>query len=173
MKNFNIRIQLTLFISNQNELIEKIRAEFNPVQFKLIPAHVTLCRENEIEHIEKVIENIISLAPGNPLRIEFDKVERFDNGKGLLIPAKSENTDFNELRKSILKGLIEFPVDHHPHLTLMHPRNSTCTDEIFNQILNYNLPTELNFDTISLIEQSSGGPWKIKNQFPITKSSKL
>ena len=81
-------------------MIKKIRAEFSPIQFKLIPAHVTLCRENEIEHIEKVIENIISLAPGNPLRIEFDKVERFDNGKGLLIPAKSENTDFNELRKS-------------------------------------------------------------------------
>ena len=153
-------------------MIEKIRAEFNPVQFKLIPAHVTLCRENEIEHIEKVIENIKSLSLDNPLRIEFDKVEGFDNGKGLFIPAKKLNDGFIELRKSILKGLIEFPVVHHPHITLMHPRNSTCTDQIFSEIIKYNLPTEFNFDTISLIEQSSGGPWKIKNQFPITKSSK-
>ncbi len=153
-------------------MIEKIRAEFNPIQFNLIPAHVTLCRENEIEHIEKVIENIKALSIDNPLRIEFDKVERFDNGKGLFIPAKKGNDEFIELRKSILKGLIEFPVDHQPHITLMHPRNSTCTDEIFNKILNYNLPTELSFDTISLIEQSNGGPWKIKNQFPITKSNK-
>ncbi len=153
-------------------MIEKIRAEFNPIQFKLIPAHVTLCRENEIEPIEKVIENIKSFSLDNPLRIEFDKVERFDNGKGLLIPAKSENTDFNELRKSILKGLIEFPVDHHPHITLMHPRNSTCTDQIFNEITKYKLPIELSFDTISLIEESNDGQWKIKNQFPITKSNK-
>ena len=103
LKNFNIRIQLTLFISNQNELIEKIRAEFNPIQFNLIPAHVTLCRENEIKSIEKVIENIKSLSIDNPLRIEFDKVERFDNSKGLLIPAKKGNDEFIELRKSILK----------------------------------------------------------------------
>ena len=152
-------------------MIEKIRAEFNPIQFNLIPAHVTLCRENEIEHIEKVIENIMSLSLDNPLRIEFDKVERFDNGKGLFIPAKKWNEEFIELRKSILKGLIEFPVVHHPHITLMHPRNSTCTDQIFSEIIKYNLPTELFFDTISLIEQRNGVPWKTINQFPITKKT--
>ena len=154
-------------------MIEKIRAEFNPIQFNLIPAHVTLCRENEIKSIEKVIENIKSLSIDNPLRIEFDKVERFDNSKGLLIPAKKGNDEFIELRKSILKGLIEFPEDHHPHITLMHPRNSTCTDEIFNQILKYNLPTELSFNKISLIEEGNDGKWKIKNHFPFTKSNKL
>ena len=153
-------------------MIEKIRAEYNPIQFNRIAAHVTLCREDEMESIEKVIENIKSLTTGNPLRIEFDPLERFGNGKGLLIPAKKGSSEFHELRKSILKGLIEFPADHHPHITLMHPRNSTCTDQIFNQIVKYKLPTELFFDTISLIEESNDGSWEIINQFSMTKIKK-
>ncbi len=83
-----IRRQLTLFISNQNETIEKIRAEFNPEQYKLIAAHVTLCREDEIGPIEKVIENIKCITWRKPILIEFNPPERFENGKGALIPAK-------------------------------------------------------------------------------------
>ena len=41
------RIQLTLFIEeNEAETIEQIRKEFNPEQYELIKAHVTLCRED-------------------------------------------------------------------------------------------------------------------------------
>ena len=165
MKVFQIRQQLTLFISDQNELIEKVRAEFNPIQFDLISAHVTLCREDEIEPIKKVIENVKSLKLNKPIRIEFESVERFENGKGLFIPAKKENFEFYELRKSILKGITEFPREHLPHITLMHPRNSTCTDKNFEKINGYDFPKELYFDTISLIEQKNGGRWKLLNNF--------
>jgi hypothetical protein len=41
----------------------------------------------------------------------------------------------------------------------MHPRNATCTDEILSLIQKIPLPTKLNFDTVSLIEQIDGGKW--------------
>jgi 2'-5' RNA ligase len=164
-----IRRQLTLFIPDGNETIEKIRATFNPIQYNLIPAHVTLCREHEINPVEKAIENIRFITRDKPIRIAFNPPERFDNGRGVFIPAKKENTDFHELRKTVLKGLVEFPLEYLPHITLMHPRNSTCTGTIFEQIKRYELPTELIFDTISLIEQHNGGRWVIIEQFPLVR----
>lgn len=162
------RRQLTLFISGGIEQIEKIRKQFNPVQHKLISAHVTLCREDEIIQIEKVIQNILVLKWSDPLKITFDPVYRFEGGKGVWLPSSTENTAFHELRKAILKGLNDNPRKHQPHLTLMHPRNSTCTDKIFDQIKAYALPTELFFDKISLVEQNNGAPWKTISEYRIT-----
>jgi 2'-5' RNA ligase len=165
-----IRRQLTLFVSEKNETIEKIRAEFNPVQYNLIPAHVTLCREDEIEPIEKIIENINSIKLMAPIQIQLNCAQRFADGKGVMLPAKGENLAFQELRKSVLR-LSEFPGDRQPHLTLMHPRNSTCTDEIFERINDAELPVELSFDKIHLIEQTNGGKWNVLKEFSITKKN--
>ena len=55
-----VRRQLTLFVPLGDEIIEKIRAEFNPEQYRLISAHVTLCKDDQIEDFEKVIENVKS-----------------------------------------------------------------------------------------------------------------
>lgn len=165
----NIRRQLTLFLSEQYEEIEKIRAEFNPVQYALIAAHVTLCRENEIEKLDQIINNINSISFTQPLEIEFEQAEKFDNGKGVFIAAKAGNPDFQKLRELILKGATEFNKNYLPHITLMHPRNSTCTDELFDEIKKHQLPSIIVFDTISLIEQIDGGRWSIIEQFPIVK----
>ncbi|GLU55501.1 hypothetical protein Dfri01_49620 [Dyadobacter frigoris] len=165
-----MRRQLTLFLSSQNEEIEKIRAEFNPAQHELISAHVTLCRDNEIEKPDVVIHNIKTISLVQPLIIEFEPAERFENGKGVLIPARTGNQEFYDLREKVLKGIQEFNKHYLPHITLMHPRNSTCTDEIFDQIKKYKLPSMVTFDTISLIEQTDGGRWTIIEQFPIVKS---
>jgi len=164
---YPIRRQLTLFIAEQNETIEQIRIQFNPAQYNLIAAHITLCREDEIEPIEKVIENIKSITKAEPLRLEFDPPERFENGRGVLIPAKKTSNIFSDLRKTILNGLNEHPREHLPHITLIHPRNATCTDMIWQQIQKQDLPTELLFDTISLIEQHNGGRWATIEQFSI------
>ncbi len=163
-----IRKQLTLFIEKSNENIEKIRAEFNPEQFDLIKAHVTLCREDEIEPIDKIIERIRSINLKKPIRIEFNGAERFAGGNGVLIPAKNENIEFRELRETIL-GQNKYLKEHFPHITLMHPRNSKCDDEKFEQILNRELPTVLEFEKISLIEQKNGGKWKILSEFKIVE----
>lgn len=162
------RRQLTLFLRDQNDTIEKIRAEFNPIQQQLIAAHVTLCREDEIEPLALVLQNIKAMLLNQAISIEFNPVERFENGKGVLLPAKSNNNDFHELRKKVLNGVNDKPRIHSPHLTLMHPRNSTCTDEIFSKIQHYELPTVLYFDQISLIEQKNNEKWIVIDQFPIT-----
>jgi hypothetical protein len=43
------RIQLTLFVGEPESVaIEHIRKMFNPLQYALIKAHVTLCRADEL-----------------------------------------------------------------------------------------------------------------------------
>ncbi|HRG25628.1 MAG TPA: 2'-5' RNA ligase family protein [Chitinophagaceae bacterium] len=164
---FSKRSQLTLFVPEASA-IEAIRRQYNPVQHSLIAAHVTLCREDELLDIEKVLQNLEQLDfPA--ITIRFGKPERFDDGKGLLLPAPEENTSFQELRKAVLKGVIEQPRNHHPHITLMHPRNSICTDEFFLDISKRELPDSIQFNKISLIEQVDGGIWKLLQTFDLSK----
>lgn len=161
----NIRQQLTLFVNKKDATeIESIRKKFNPIQQQLIDSHVTLCREDEIANIDKVPDNLQNLdIPA--ITIQFELVARFHNNKGVLLPASGDNVQFHQLRKKILTAL-HMPVRRHePHITLMHPRNSNCTNEIFEEIKSVKLPASLQFDTISLIEQIDGGQWQIKNKF--------
>lgn len=165
----NIRKQLTLFVDPTDaETIELVRQEFNPVQFELIKSHVTLCREDEIQNLEQVLSNLHSLAL-EELVIEFGKVKRFDNGKGLLLPATTGNTGFQELRRQVLSGSNGHPGKQEAHITLMHPRNSTCTDAIFHKVERVSLPKQLKFERISLIEQEDGGKWKTLKEFELRK----
>lgn len=164
-----IRRQLTLFIDDPNGNVEKIRAEFNPIQYNLIPAHVTLCREDEIEPIEKTIVRLESIVLEKPIRIKFGKVLRFSNGKGVFLSSRGDNKEFRELRKLIL-AQNELKKEQDPHITLMHPRNSTCTDEKFKRIESSKLPTELELGKVSLIEQKDGGKWDVLQEFNLVKS---
>lgn len=161
------RIQLTLFVpENISATIEEIRRRYNPVQYNLIAAHVTLCREDELIDLEQVQHNLDQ--PGlSAITIRLGKPVRFDEGKGLLIPALEENTSFRELRKAVLNGIIKEPGNHQPHITLMHPRNSSCTEEIMENICQAALPASVTFDHISLIEQVNGGPWKLIRKYPL------
>ena len=164
------RKQLTLFINEPSGTIEEIRAYYNPVQYNLIKAHITLCREDEIEPTEKLIERITSILLVRPLRIELGKVERFADGKGIYISSFGDNKDFKELRKLVL-GQTKLKKEQVPHITLMHPGNSICTNEIFEQISHYDFPSELEFGKISLIEQKNGGKWNVLQEFEIVKKN--
>jgi hypothetical protein len=163
----NIRRQLTLFLEQKDaETIELVRQEFNPIQFELIKAHVTLCREDEIQNLDNEKLSLLLLSQSE-IVIEFGKAARFDNGKGLFIPATTGNGEFQELRRQVLVGVCDNPRNQDPHITLMHPRNSTCTDKIFEQIEKVSLPTKLKFKRISLIEQLEGRQWKILQEFDL------
>ncbi|NQX98068.1 MAG: hypothetical protein HRT73_09340, partial [Flavobacteriales bacterium] len=96
--------------------------------------------------------------------------ERFSDGKGILIPATDKNIEFSELRKSVL-GQTKLTKEQFPHITLMHPRNSTCSDEIFEHIKEVEFPTELEFGKISLIEQRNGGKWNVLKEFNIVNKT--
>ncbi len=159
------RIQLTLFVNEKDsEIIERVRKEFNPVQYELIKSHVTLCREEELVAIEKVIENLKSLYFPT-FTIDFGSVQRFSEGKGVMIPAIGDNVQFQDLRALILKGVINNPGKQEPHITLMHPRNSTCTDSDFRKIEKMKLPTKLEFSKISLIQQEENSKWNILKSY--------
>lgn len=163
-----IRRQLTLFLSKgDSEVIEHIRQRFNPRQFELISAHVTLCREDEIENLDQILINLASLKE-QAITIQFENPMRFDNGKGIYL--KSNNIqDFNKLRQKILKGIINEPREQIPHITLMHPRNSTCNDEIFKLISEEIYPSKITFKEISLIENENDGKWKVLKNFSLAK----
>ncbi|AXG68110.1 2'-5' RNA ligase superfamily protein [Kordia sp. SMS9] len=165
----SFRKQLTLFVNTFEAIpIENIRAEFNPKQYGLIPAHVTLCREDEIEPIATTIKRLQTVFIEKPLRIEFEKVQRFANGKGVFMPCSENYSEFIALRKAVL-GQSELKKAQIPHITLMHPRNATCTDATFAAIQNRQLPRLLTFTKISLIAQKNGGKWHVLNEFEIVK----
>ncbi len=156
----NIRRQLTLFVDKKDaQEIENIRKRFNPKQYHLIESHVTLCREDEIENISIVLANLQKLD-SSKISIQFGQVTRFDNGKGVFISTTGNNEEFHQLRLKILTGLNITVRRHEPHITLMHPKNSICTDEIFEAIQRICLPISLSLETISLIEQINGGQWQ-------------
>jgi len=158
------RTQLTLFVDeSQSAAIEKIRREFNPEQYILIKSHVTLCRENELEQMDTVLENLASLNHPS-IFITFGAAERFADGKGLWMPAVDDHA-FQALRQQVLRGTVQNPTKRDPHITLMHPRNSNCTDECFGQIQKMYLPHRLAFASICLIGQADGGKWTILKEF--------
>lgn len=161
----NNRLQLTLFIDkNQSEIIEQIRQQFNPEQYALIASHVTLCREDELQPIEKIVQTLTTLKQPT-VTIDFGPVERFSDGKGVLIPAFGNNDSFQKLRQIVLRETDKNPRQHEPHITLMHPRNTACTDAIFEQVQQRTIPSRLTFNKISLIEQQDGGKWQILQEF--------
>ena len=162
-----IRRQLTLFVDKKySQEIENIRRQFNPKQQELIDSHVTLCREYEIENINAALDNLQQLDT-HKINIKFGHVTKFNNGIGVLLPALGDNEEFNLLRSKVMTGLVKKIQKHEPHITLMHPRNSTCTDEIFEVIKKSNLPTTLTFDTISLIEQIDDGQWEVLKSYKL------
>ena len=104
------RIQLTLFVPEFDAReIELIREKYNPVQFALIAAHVTLCREDELLHLDQVLANLQQLK-SEKIRIFFGPPRRFSEGKGVMIPAAPDNKSFHELRAKIYSALKEYYV---------------------------------------------------------------
>ncbi|MEP7320201.1 MAG: 2'-5' RNA ligase family protein [Panacibacter sp.] len=161
------RIQLTLFVDEiESVAIEKIRKEFNPEQYALIKSHVTICREDELEQLESVLLNLENLHL-KCIAINFGNAVRFSNGKGVLIPGVGNNESFQKLREQVLRGVVEKPRIHEPHITLMHPGNATCTDAIFKQIAKCKFPSKIKFRDISLIEQEPGMQWNILKRFEL------
>lgn len=164
--NENHRVQATLFIDKPyKESMEKIRKKYNPEQHGLIGCHVTLLRDNELTNIEKITKNLWELNE-HTLEIDFEKLRRSDDGKGVLMEGRGSNNSFHSLREKLLTNTeIDNILILHPHITLIHPRNGNCTDEIFDELKKQKLPSKIAFKTISIIEQINGGKWNIINQF--------
>ncbi len=152
--NRSSRRQATLFFHDPPAVLVHCRRNYNPVQAALIDAHVTLCREDEVVDWPVLETRVAGLMPIR-LQLEFGKPLRSDHS--VWLPVINGAEDFAALRRSLLP---HSPRPMNPHVTIIHPRNGTCTDEAFAEIEQRLQPFLWTFQEIALIEQREGGPWQ-------------
>lgn len=152
------RRQATLYLPPpDNDLVEWIRSHFNPVQFGLIRAHVTLCREDEVGDLGELSSRLTKLGA---IEVELTFGTPVRDRNRVSLPAFGSTESFDALRDSLLAVGGSGPRKQDPHVTLVHPRNGTCSDSDFEEIARRCGPFTTTFRTVSLIEQVDGGPWK-------------
>ncbi len=166
------RRQLTLFLDEiESETIESIRQRFNPVQYGLIKSHITLCREDEIEDWDPIQNNLENLQV-EKFDLQTGELIQFYDGKGVYLSIKDKAQRFRNLREAVLQNGEQRPREHEAHVTLMHPRNSTCDEAKFKEILKVDIPKKLSITKISLIEQEIGKRWKTLEEYELIGQKK-
>ncbi len=157
-----VRRQLSLLVPEaQRARVDDVRQRLDPRQHALIPAHVTLCREDELPAPEILIPRLAGLPPVR-LTLGFDAPQELPDGCVLLRPV-SGGEAFDALRRAVL-GPAARP--YGPHLTLRHPRNATGPLHDLATIARDLAGLAITFDTVSLIEQRGGDPWRVIAAFP-------
>jgi len=163
------RSQLTMFVPEVFAApIEAIRRVVDPVQHSLIPAHVTLCREDELETFEGWRERLTAMtAESIRLTLRFGRAVSF-SGHGIMLPCIEGIEKFRNLRQAILGS--DTIRDAQPHMTLAHPRNPKALGNAIE--IGSELPSEfeITFDTIRLIEQVDAKPWNVIETFGSNRS---
>lgn len=152
-----VRRQLSLFLSGpERALVDAVRRQFDPHQHSIIPAHITLCRDEETDMLVRAGLPLrvpgpvdVQLALGPPLR-------RSDGC--VLLPVQGSTMSFDTLRQQLLGTQCGTLV---PHITLMHPRNVASTEDDLARIRALPLPVALRLTELLLIEQRDGAAWHI------------
>lgn len=152
------RRQATLYLPlADSTAIESLRARFNRVQFELIRAHVTLCREDEVSDWDKIASRLSD--PGS-IEVKLSFGEPVRDGNLVYLPATGSTESYDALRSALLSTRNSLPRKHDPHITLVHPRNGTCSDFVFDEIACQLKPFTITFRSVTLIEQVDGGSWQ-------------
>ena len=152
------RRQATLYLSAPGSTaVESIRSRFNRVQFDLIRAHVTLCREDEVYDWDEFASRLSALS-SIEVALEFGMPVRDDNL--VFLPTIGSNESFDTLRNLLLSTQGSLPRKHNPHITLIHPRNGICTDQVFDEITSRFKPFSSTLRYVTLVEQTKGGRWQ-------------
>jgi 2'-5' RNA ligase len=160
------RRQLSLYVPDPiATAVESVRRLLDPLQSRLIPAHVTLCREDELA--ARGEEALMAALDGicmQPLMLRFGAPVRF-SGHGILLPCVFGEEPFAALRQRILgaRSIRRQP----PHITLAHPRNPRSSGNTLD--FDGNLPDEIavTFTDIRLIEQEDERPWHTLGTYQI------
>lgn len=154
-----VRRQLTLFLSGETAAaVEAVRRVVDPEQYRLIPAHVTLCREEELAAIPvEELEARVAAGPARRLALEFGRAEHFD-GHGIRLRCVAGGGDFQALRQLVLAS--QEIARLRPHITLAHPRNPRAPGNSLETA--WTLPPRwgARLSWLHLIEQESGQPWR-------------
>lgn len=156
------RRQLSLLVPEaQRAVIEPIRRRLDPIQHALIPAHVTLCRDNELPDLRILAQRLENLTAFS-FTMTFSAPAELPDGCVLMRPT-SGLEEYQELRRAILGPEA---ARHDAHLTLLHPRNATGAIPNLTAIGREVSGLSVTFKTIALIVQRGCDPWDIKRQYP-------
>lgn len=161
------RQQLSLYIPNDSSnRIESVRRVADPIQHRLIPAHLTLCREDEIERLGGIAKLAGRLAnmPLKPLTLSFGSPQVFD-GHGLLLSCLAGEDTFHELRQYLLGS--SYIRLQKPHITLSHPRNPKSSGNLPGVAAILPEIMLITFPTVYHIEQYGHEPWQVLNKFAL------
>lgn len=162
----NTRRQLSLYVpTHLAAAIEDVRERVDPVQTALIPAHVTLCREDELLLDFTAIERRLKSVPYAAPALTFGRPIKFSS-HGILLPCVDGESQFRSLREYILGS--QNAKELLPHMTLAHPRNPKSCGKSLEHALCLPETIHLVFPTIHLIEQEDARPWQVLNAFALT-----
>lgn len=153
------RRQLSLFVAEPERTeLDALRARADPVQHALIPAHVTLVRDEDVDNWARVHARLEALAPlrlvlelGPPCALE---------GGGAMLPVVGSTAGFDELRARLLAGQPGATRKQTPHLALLHPRNRARWGLSVAEVCAQRTPTRVVFERVVWIEQVAGEPWR-------------
>ncbi len=148
------RRQASLYLTSAPH-IESLRLRYNPEQAKLIPPHVTLCREDEVSDWEAFRARVNARRP---IELTLDFGVPIRDNDFVFLPVTRGVKQFHQLRSDLL---MNEPRISTPHLTIIHPRNGKCTDEVFADLVRQAPPFGYSFREVSLIEQSTDGVWNL------------
>jgi len=154
------RIQLTLYVPPSSAVsIEECRRLLDPIQANLIPAHVTLCREDEVQDVDlSALGSILRASRTQPITLKFGSPEVFQ-GHGLLLPCVEGEDQFQDLRRCVLGSR---NVRHHtPHITVAHPRNPRSPQNVPANLSAIPKGLIITFATVRHIRQEAMAPWQV------------
>jgi 2'-5' RNA ligase len=158
------RQQLSMYVpQDAASEIEAVRRVVDPIQSSLIPAHVTLCREDELGDLASVRARLRA-APFKPLTLRFGKPVAFA-GHGLLLECVEGEDRFRALREQLLAP--SRVREQKPHITLAHPRNPRSRGNSLSNTATLPEVIEVTFASVYLIEQEGGEPWRVLEEYEL------
>lgn len=157
---------ISLFVPPESSSdLEAIRRIVDPVQSRLIPAHVTLCREDELHGARLLdVHERLERARTEAITLQFGPPQRFD-GHGILLPCIGGAATFQILREVVLADRHARP--HAPHLTMAHPRNHKAPGNELTSTVSLRTGLSLTFTMVHLIEQIDEAPWVVRGSVPL------
>ena len=158
------RLQLSMYApADAAREIEEIRKVVDPVQASLIPAHITLCREDELANLSAVRSKLAGIS-FRPLALRFGRPEVF-SGHGLILNCIEGEESFRLLREYLLGS--NNIREQKPHITLAHPRNPKAAGNSQDFALRLPESIAITFPAIALVEQQDGGPWRVLERYEL------
>ena len=161
------RIQLTLFVpAPAASALEAVRWLLDPVQARLIRAHVTLCREDELEGLDDAaLEARVRAFESGALTLRFGPPEPFHE-HGVLLPCVEGQEAFQALRRWVLSSSTVRP--HPAHITLAHPRNPRAPGNTPVNAAPLERGLAVAFPTVARIRQTGSAAWEQLSEHPLS-----